>query len=336
MVDPSLAHFAITHIPPASSVTRDERPIEGSGHEHVVGEEEDDGPRSESGVEVGRDPQSSSAVPQTRPPVQKIKPAFILAPLPFIPGIIPKPAGSARRSRSWNGKGTKEREKRRMTARRVDSRRSRLTWPTRALSSLRRRRITENMGDAQSLALGFDSAILLNGLGEDVDEFGRNINNLGKLPEDIPLPPSPGESFVSLPMDDAAQPNRRRHHHHHHDNSSSSSITSSSASSSSSLPALYLNKGTSPYLLGSNKRHKFRPYHTRPLPNASKRNQLHWEFDPFASTYLFIHTVIVFSEPVLPNLNFLDGAKVPGVADRRNGRSQEPMGRALDGSFENW
>ncbi|KAG8938802.1 hypothetical protein FRC04_007522 [Tulasnella sp. 424] len=353
MIDPSLADFAIIHIPPASPVTRDERSIEESGHEHVVGEdgkEEDDGPRSESGVEVGRDPQSSSAVPQTRPPVQKIKPAFILAPRPFIPGIIPKPAGpprrslsfhreptptaslsrkgSARRSRSWNGKG-KEREKRRMTARRMDSRRSRLTWPTRALSSLRRKRITENIGDARSLALGFDSAILLNGLGEDVDEFGRNINNLGKLPEDIPLPPSPGESFASLPMDDAAQPNRRRHHHHHHDNSSSSSVTSSSASSSSSLPALYLNKGTSPYLLGSNKRHKFRPYYTRPLPNASKRNQLHWEFDPLASTYLFIHTVIVFSEPVLPDLNFLDGAKVPGVADWRNGRSEEPMGRAI-------
>ncbi|KAG8937427.1 hypothetical protein FRC04_010829, partial [Tulasnella sp. 424] len=94
-------------------------------------------------------------------------------------------------------------------------------------------------------------------------------------------------------------------------------------------PALYLNKRTSPYLLGSNKRHKFRPYYTRPLPNASKRNQLHWEFDPLASAYLFIHTIIVFSEPVLPDLNFLDGAKVPGVADWRNGRSEEPTGRAI-------
>ncbi|KAG8939448.1 hypothetical protein FRC04_006580 [Tulasnella sp. 424] len=321
---PSLADFAIIHIPPASPVTRDEHLIEGSGHEHVVGEdseEEDDGPWSESGVEVGRDPQSSTAVPQTRPPVQKIKPAFILAPRPFIPGIIPKPAGSARYSRSWNGKGTKERENRRMTARRMDSRGSRLTWPTRALSSLHRKRITENMGDAQSLALGFDSAILLNGLGEDVDEFGRNIDNLGKLPEDIPLPPSPGESPTEPPSPPSPPPPPRqlvlliRH------------LVSRILLLLS--PRTLPQQRHLPLLTRLEQAPQIPPYYTRPLPNASKRNQLHWEFDPLASTYLFIHTVIVFSEPVLPDLNFLDGAKVPGVADWRNGRSEEPMGRAL-------
>ncbi|KAG9043784.1 hypothetical protein FS837_009129 [Tulasnella sp. UAMH 9824] len=343
LVDPSLADFAIIHIPPVSPTMKDEKPIkevEGGLHEHGTGEvdAEDDGPHSESGVEVGREPPASPA----KDNVQKIRPAFILAPRPFIPGIS-KPAGpprrslsfhreptptaslsrkgSTRRSRSWNGK---EREKKRMTARRMDSRRNRLTWPARALSTLRRKRITDTLGDAQSLRIGFDSAILLTGFEDEVDEFGRKTtNNHGKLPEDIPLPSSPSGSAASLPLDDEDQPT---HQPRDDANSSTSSLTSSSASSFSQRNRPV---GTSPYLLGTGKRHKFRPYYTRPLPTASKRNQLHWEHDPFASTYLFIQTIIVFAEPVLPDLNFLPGAKVPGVSELGRRSSEEPIGRAI-------
>lgn len=342
LVDPSLADFAIIHIPPASPTVEDKRPLQEVGgglHERGAGEaDEDDGPRSETGVEVGREPPP----PPAKDNVQKIRPAFILAPRPFIPGISkstgpprrslsfhrePTPTASlsrkgstGRNSRSWNGK---EREKKRMTARRMDTRRSRLTWPTRALSSLRRKRISDTRGDAQSLRIGFDSAILLTGLEEEVDEFGRKTtDNHGKLPEDIPLPSSPTGSAASLPLDDEAQ---RTRHRRDDANSSSSSLTSSSSSfSQRNRPA-----GTSPYLLTSNQRHKFRPYYTRPLPTASKRNQLHWEYDPLASTYLFIHTIIVFSEPVLPDLNFLPGARVPGVPEFGGRSSEEPIGRAI-------
>ncbi|KAG8931428.1 hypothetical protein FRC01_001321 [Tulasnella sp. 417] len=349
MVDPSLADFAIIHIPPASPTMEGGKPmkeIEGGLHEHGAGEvDEDDGPRSESGVEVGREPLFKKAAHTAKDNVQKIRPAFILAPRPFIPGIPkstgpprrslsfhrePTPTaslsrkGSTRRSRSWNGK---EREKKRMTARRMDSRRSRLTWPTRALSTLRRRRITDAKEDGQSLGIGFDSAILLTGLEDEVDEFGRKTtNNHGKLPEDIPLPASPTGSTASLPLDDDEGELVDRPQHDA--NSSSSSLTSSSSSS----PSFFQRGrpvGASPYLLNPTKRGKFRPYYTRPLPTASKRNQLHWEYDPMASTYLFIHTIIVFAEPVLPDLNFLDGTKVPGVPELSGRLSEEPIGRAI-------